>query len=137
MTLFDWLKEITYIKSPWKKFNSLEKETYSPYMIHRYISMYEPYIDIANVVQRINPKEKEKIYKLYLNLLPKNQVYLNYIKSKKKNKVNSDLVEYISKYYECSLAEAEDYIYILGDKGVTDKLNKIGIEPKQIKKLLK
>lgn len=42
-TIFDWLKEITQYKSPWGSFSDEDKESFNSYMIHRYISMYEPY----------------------------------------------------------------------------------------------
>jgi hypothetical protein len=56
--------------------------------------------------------EKEKIYKFYCEFLPKKSVYSKYIKGTK-TKVNEDLLQYISKYYECSFREAEEYITLL------------------------
>jgi hypothetical protein len=98
--------------------------------------MYEPYIEIVNYAQSIPQNDKEKIYQFYCDIIPKNNIWLKYIKSTKK-KINEDVLKYISEYYMVSFGEAEDYIYILGKNGVESILQKYGIEEKQIKKLIK
>jgi hypothetical protein len=47
------------------------------------------------------------------------------------------LVEYVAKHFECSLGEAEEYIDILRKNGVRSVLYKMGVEDKEIDKLLK
>jgi hypothetical protein len=69
-------------------------------------------------------------------MIPKRKVFLKYIGSKKK-KPNVELAEYVAKYFNCSLGEADEYIDILRPYGVTGILYKMGIEDKEIKKLLK
>ncbi len=59
----------------------------------------------------------------------KKQFFQKYIKTTKKSP-SKDIVEQISKYYECSLGEAEEYTYILGNKGIQEILNKLGYESK-------
>ena len=70
-SIFDWLKEICYIKSDWNKFSNEQLKTFEPYMINRFLSMNEDYTELVNYVQAIPYSEKEKYYKLYCNLLPK------------------------------------------------------------------
>ena len=63
MSIFDWLKEITYNKSPWNSFTEEDKESFNPYMISRFLSMSKDYIELVNYVQNIPYTEKEKYYK--------------------------------------------------------------------------
>lgn len=136
MTIFDWLKQITSEKKSWASFTENQQESFNSYMIHRFVSMYEPYVEVANIGQSIPYPEKEKTYKFYCNMLPKKNVFLKYIKSSKK-KPSKDLLQYIANFYVVSLGEAEDYVYLLKKEGIEYVLEKSGIEPKQIKKLLK
>ena len=136
VTLFDWLKEITGTKKHWSSFNEDDQKQFNPYMVHRYISMYEPYIEVVNFAQLLPQNDKEKIYKFYCTMIPKNNIWLKYIKGSKK-KPNETILKYIADYYTISLGEAEDYIYILKKEGINHILEKSGVDEKEIKKLLK
>ena len=48
MTIFDWMKQVTYIRDPWHTFSDEDKESFNIYMLHKVISMHEPYIELAN-----------------------------------------------------------------------------------------
>ena len=85
MTLFDFLNEITFNKRDWSTFTEDQKESFNPYMIHRYVSMYYKYVDIANVAQKLPINEKEKIYNIYKTMLPKKKMFLKYVKKQSKN----------------------------------------------------
>ncbi len=136
MNLFDWLNEITYTKRDWNSFTEDEQSSFSPYIVHRYVSMYYGYVDIANIAQKLPMTESEKIYTIYKTMLPKKKMFLKYIKSKNK-KGNKELLQYISEYFKCSFREANSYITILKNKGVKSILEEMGINEKEIKKLLK
>jgi len=136
MTIFDWLKEITYNKSKWESFTEEDKKSFEPYMIHRFLSMNPEYIEFVNLVQTFPYTDKEKIYSIYLYMIPKNNMFFKYIKSSKKKKQES-LLKHIANYFECSFGEAEEYIDILRETGVKSILTKLGIEEKEQKKLLK
>jgi len=136
MTIFDFFKQVTTDKKPWSSFTEDEKKAFNPYMLHKIVSMTEAYIEVANMGQSLPYTDKEKIYKFYCELLPKKSVYSKYIKGTK-TKLNEDLLGYISKFYECSFREAEEYIQLLRKEDMYDILNRYGIEDKDIKKLLK
>lgn len=136
MTIFDWLKEITYNKSPWNSFTEEDKESFNPYMIHRFLSMNPDYVDFVNTVQTIPYTSKERIYNIYLYTIPKRDMWLKYIKSTK-TKRQEAMLRYIATYYECSLGEAEEYVDILRDNGIKIILKQLGVDDKEIKKLLK
>lgn len=136
VTIFDWLKEITGTKKQWSSFSEDDQKQFNPYMVHRYISMYEPYIEVANFAQTLPQNDKEKIYQFYCSMIPKNNVWLKYVKGSKK-KLNEKILKCIADYYTISLGEAEDYIYILKKEGIEHILEKSGVDEKEIKKLLK
>ena len=136
MNLFDWLNEITYTKRDWDSFTEDEQSSFSPYIVHRYVSMYYGYIDIANIAQKLPMTESEKIYTIYKTMLPKKKMFLKYIKNQNK-KNYKDITEYVAAYFECSLGEAEHYIDIIQKVGVQDILFKMGVDEKKTKKLLK
>ncbi len=69
-------------------------------------------------------------------MIPKNKVFLKYIKSRTK-KQPAILVEHVAKYFECSLGEAEEYIDILREHGVRRVLYDMGVDEKEAKKLMK
>jgi hypothetical protein len=136
MTIFDWLKEITTTKKPWSSFTEDQQESFNSYMVHRFVSMYEGYTEVANYGQRIPYPEKEKTYKYYCHMLPKKNVFLKYVKGSRK-KPSEKLLHHIADHYTISLGEAEDYIYILKKEGIEMILERAGIDDKEIKKLLK
>ena len=136
MNLFDWLNEITYTKRDWDSFTEDEQSSFSPYIVHRYVSMYYGYIDIANIAQKLPMTESEKIYTIYKTMLPKKKMFLKYIKNQNK-KNYKDITEYVAEYFECGLGEAEHYIDIIQKVGVQDILFKMGVDEKKTKKLLK
>jgi heterodisulfide reductase subunit B len=136
MKIFDWLNQITYDKQPWNSFTEEDKKSFEPYMIHRFLSMNPDYIEFVNLVQTFPYTDKEKIYNIYLYMIPRKKMFLKYIKSSTKKR-QEKLLGYVASYYECSLGEANEYIDILRENGVKDILNKIGVDEKEQKKLLK
>jgi hypothetical protein len=135
-TLFEWLNEITVTKTLPENFSEESWDTFNSYMIHRYLSMYIDYIDIVNYVQKISPQNKKQIYSIYREMIPKQKVWLKYIKSQTPKK-NAELVDYVAEYFECSLGEADHYIDILREAGVRGILWKMGIDEKEQNKLVK
>ena len=135
MNLFDWLNEITYTKRDWSSFTEEQQSTFSPYIVHRYVSMYMGYIDVANIVQKLPMTESEKVYTVYKTLLPKKKMFLKYIKNQNK-KNYQELSTYITEYFECSLREANQYIDILG-KSSEEILWSMGVGEKESKKIIK
>jgi len=59
MKLWDWLNQITYEKKSWSSFTEDQQASFNPYMVHRFVSMYNGYIDIANIAQKIPLNYKE------------------------------------------------------------------------------
>lgn len=134
--IFGWIDEIMVKKSPVDSFSEEDWKQWNSYMIHRFVSQHEPYIEVANLMQRMPPQNVKEMYSAYVNLLPKKKVWSKYIKSKAP-KVNGDLLSNISTYFGVNTKEASDYINILGKDKVKQILTDMGFEKKEITKLLK
>ena len=134
--IFDWLQHITLYKTPASEFTDNDWEKFNSYMVHRFVSMHVYYVEIADYAQSMLPNMKKQIYNFYKEMLPKKKVWLQYVKSKTET-VNKDLVEDIAKYYEVGTSDALSYIAIMTKKELSQILNNMGKDNKEVKKLLK
>jgi hypothetical protein len=134
--LWGWLNEITLYKTPVENISEESWDKWNSYVITRYVSMDIRYIELANYIQTIPYDNKHQIYQIYREMIPKSKVFLKYLKSRTKKKP-ATLVEYVAKYFECGLGEAEEYIDILREHGVQRILHDMGLDDKEIKKLSK
>ena len=136
MNLFDWLKEINYKKSPVDSFTDKDWDEFNAYMVHRFLSMNSDYLELVNEVQSLPPTDKKQIYSIYREYIPKNNKWNKYIKSTLKQR-NKDLIQYLTNYFQLSTREVKEYLKFLGNEEVIKILSQLGIEDKEIKKLLK
>ena len=136
MTLFDWLKELTSKKRDWDSFSDKERESFNPYMVNRFLSMHEPFIELVNYVQTIPYTEKQKYYTVYCQLLPKKNVWLKYIKSKMKQPT-VELISAIADIMECSRREAANAVMVLDNDHLEEVLYKAGYQDKEVAKMFK
>ena len=136
MTLFDWLKELTGKKRDWDSFSDKERESFNPYMVNRFLSMHEPFVELVNYVQTIPYTEKQKYYTVYCQLLPKKNVWLKYIKSKMKQPTK-ELVSAIAQIMECSQREAINAVITLDNDHLEEVLYKAGYQSNEVVKMFK
>jgi len=134
--IWDWLKQINNIKADPNSFSDKDWELWNSYMVHRFISMNRDFLPIVNEVQTIPPQNKKEIYTIYREFIPKNNKWNKYIKSSVKQP-NSDLIIKLSDILECSKSEAKTYLNILESDELIHILNRVGIDNKELKKLLK
>ena len=136
MTVFNWLEEITVKKTPSSQFSQEDWDDWNSYMVHRFLSMNISYIDIVNVAQRFHPTDKKGLYNFYKEILPKKKIWNKYVKNQ--NKIDfKELSKIIAGYLELGVDEAKSYIPILNKDGVKNILTSMGLETKEIKKLIK
>jgi hypothetical protein len=134
--IWGWLEQITLIKSPVSSFSNKEWEEWNSYMIHRFLSMNQNYLETVNVAQRFNPQDKSKIYDFYKEFIPRKKTWSKYIKNQFKVP-NKELIEKLSLYYGVSKREANDYIPLMVKSELLQILSEMGINEKDAKKLLK
>ena len=142
MTLFDHLSNITDKKTSWDSLTDSDKKSFSPYMINRFLSMNSNYIEMVNEFQKytIGQLDAREVYKLYSDVLPKQKQFNKYIKGKKTDKYNSELVELLSKHYQISEKESTEYLDHYFDNRLDtlkSVIKKYGKTDKEIDKLLK
>jgi hypothetical protein len=94
------------------------------------------YIELVNYIQKIPHDKKHQIYSIYREMIPKRKVWLKYVGAKKKTQ-NKTVAEYVAKYFECGIGEAEEYMDILREEGVRGILYRMGVDDKEADKLLK
>ncbi len=144
-SLFDHIKSLTqepYDPKYWDNLSEGDKKTLSPYMIHRFISMNPDWVEIANLFQQYSyDLSPEIVYKLYADTLPKSRIFLRYIKGKKADTFEKELVNLLCKDMQISKKEAIEYlkIYFVYPGGMDELkyiISKYGKTEKQIKKLL-
>ena len=136
MTVFNWLNEITVKKPPSSQFSQEDWDGWNSYMVHRFLSMNISYIDVVNAAQRFQPTDKKGIYNFYKDFLPKKKIWNKYIKNKNK-KDSKELSKIIANYLELGINEANSYIPLLNKGEIDNILKRIGLEEKEIKKLIK
>ena len=134
--IFDWLNHITLYKTPSTEFTDNDWENFNSYMVHRFISMNVYYVEIADYAQSMLPNMKKEIYNFYKEMIPKNKTYLKYVKQQTKG-YSKDLLEKVADYYEVGIREARSYIAVMKKNELTQILGEMGLEDKEIKKLLK
>lgn len=134
MTLFDFLNEITYSKRPWEQFTEDEQSEFNIFMINRFISMNQDYIDVVQLIQSHPTLSPKLVYKYYCDLLPKRKSFFRYIKSQSKHE--PEVIKSIAEYYQCSTREAKDYITLIDKQQLQNVINlrEPGKKPKKNKK---
>jgi len=142
-SLFDHLSFITDKKRKWETLSELDRKSFSPYLINRWLSQTPELIEYVDMFQRytIGLLEPRDVYKLYYDFLPKKKFFSKYVKGKKQETVNEELVTIIKDHLQVSETEAIEYTEILKiqekDHIFKELLIRYGKDEKEIKKLLK
>lgn len=136
MTIFDWLEQITYHKKPWNQFTEDDKSSFNPFMINRFISMKEDYIDLVNLIGKYQYLPNNKLYDFYCNVLPQTKTFFRYIKAKKKS-YNPKAIEKLAVFFKVSTREIKDIYPSLTKQEIENIFQSIGLLDKEIKQLLK
>ena len=139
MTIFDWIGEILVNKKPWDSFSEEEQKTFNAFIINRWLSMDAEFIEIVNYFQKyaIGTLEPREVYKWYSDFLPRGKRFNKYIKSKKKKKYDSILIEMLCIYFQCSKKETEEYLELIDKDELKTILTMYGIDKNKIKRMIK
>jgi hypothetical protein len=92
--------------------------------------MKEEYIEAANIIQKYNMTPKA-VYEFYCEILPKRKVFLKYVKGSKK--YDTDKLELLSEYLQCSQRELKDSMHLFSDDEIKEISNQIKGESKRKK----
>ena len=135
MTLFDWVNEVKTKKRKWDSFSDVDKKTFNPYMIHRFLSMNQNYIELVNDFQKYWTLEPRDVYKWYCDVLPIKRSFDKYIKAKKVETYPNWVIDILCKYFNESKNHISEYLYLIAQDELKTILEMYGTEPKEIKKL--
>lgn len=135
-TLFEHLSGLKELKVSWESLSEMDKKTFEPFMINRFLSMDIDNVEIINMLQqyKLSPRE---YYKIYLEILPKKRTFSKYIKGEADDKYNKNILQYLCKYYQVSKSQVIEYMEFMSDDDIVNIIKKYGIEDKQIRKWLK
>jgi len=139
MTIIDWINQVLVHKKHWNEFTEDEQKKFSPFIINRWLSMDEDFIEVINYFQKysiglLSPRE---VYEFYRNFLPKGKRFNKYIKGKKKKSYDKELIDIVKNHFECSKIEIKEYLELISKEELENILSKYGTEPKKIRKLIK
>ena len=123
----------------WNEFTEDEQKKFSPFIINRWLSMDKDFLEIVNFFQKysIGTLESREVYKWYCDMLPKGKRFNKYIKGKKDKKYNAELIDMMTKHFECSKSQVKDYLDLIAKNELIEILEKYGMNEKTIKRLLK
>ena len=137
-SLFDHINQIKKTQNPnyWDTLSKEDKKTWSNYMVHKFLSMNMNLVDIINELQKYNLEPKD-LYKLYTNLLPKDNRFYKYVKGRNEMQHPQWLINLIATHMKSSKKEAYDAVemYMLTEGGMLELgeiCRKYGVEPKKI-----
>ena len=139
MTIFDWINQMLVTKKHWDEFTEDEQKKFSPFIINRWLSMDNEFIEIVNYFQKyaIGTLEPREVYKWYCNVLPKGKRFNKYIKSKRDKKYDKELIEIISKHFESSKLQIKDCLDLIDKEELKSILEMYGLDKQKIKRLCK
>ena len=140
--IFEHFSGLTDKKVSWDKLTEADKKSFSVYIVNRWLSMNMDFIELINEFQKytIGQLSTAETYKLYYDILPKQKQFNKYIKGKKAEKYNPELVELLSKHFLVSEKEAIEYLDIYSESSldpVKEIVKKYGKTDKEITKLFK
>ena len=139
MTIIDWMNQLLVHKKNWDEFTESDQKKFSPFIINRWLSMDKEFLEVVNAFQKyaIGTLEPREVYKWYCDVLPKGKRFNKYIKGKKDKKYNKELIDILSKHFECSKLQIKDYLELIDKEEIKYILQMYGLDKKTIKRLCK
>lgn len=138
--IFDHLNNLTIGKDKtyYKNLTEKERKDYNLFMLQRYISMDKRFTNFISFIDKyvFNCYDKDMYNKLMMKVLPNERIYFQYIKKNKSEKIDKLIIELLSKKFEISQREAEEYIQYLDNKDIVELLRSYAVEEKIIKKYI-
>ena len=139
MTIIDWVNQVLVHKKSWNEFPEEEQKKFSSFIINRFLSMDEEFIEVVNMFQKysIGTLEPREVYKWYSDFLPKGKRYNKYIKGKKDTKYDPELLNIMCIHFECSKLQTKEFLQLISKENLKELLLMYGIDNKKIRKFIK
>lgn len=141
-SVFDHAKHIRQTRNPdyYTELSDDDKKTFNHFMILRILSMDENLVeDMAFLYKYLDKIPSPQFYQLLIGIVPKDYGYYPWVKFRVM-KHNKELLSYISKRFQISTYQANDYVNILlmdnaGQEELNNILKAFGLEDKELEAL--
>ena len=139
MTIIDWMNQLLIHKKPWNSFSEIDQKSFNSYIINRWLSMDEEFIEVVDYFQKyaIGTLEPREVYKWYSDFLPRGKRFNKYIKSKLDKKYDPSLIDIICKHFECSKLQSKEILQLIDKEELKEILGMYGLDNKKIRKFIK
>jgi hypothetical protein len=125
-SLFDYLGWLTYDKKEWKDLTYEQQKGFNVYIVNKFLSMDLYLCEAINQMQEYTlSMEKELVWKIYSTILPKERLYLKYIKAEPIAGINEKDIPVFIKHFKCTEKQAIEYIQLLTKKGLEEEIKNI------------
>lgn len=114
-SVFDHVKHIRQVQDPNYYINMSEddRKSFNHFMILKALAMDDKLVeDMAQLFQIFDKIPSAQFYQLLINLVPRNNFFTPWIKSKVM-KHSKDLLGYVAKRFQVSKYQANDYVNLL------------------------
>lgn len=109
---FEFLNQISFTKNP-NFYNDETSRDWNSWMVLRYLSMDESLLPLVNSIQEFQSVlDGQQMYTFLCQVIPKKKRFFRYIKGSKQ--ASDSTLSWVSRLYNCSKKEAQEYIDILG-----------------------
>ena len=137
MTIIDWMNQLLVHKKHWNEYSEDEQKKFSPFIINRWLSMDNEFIEIVNYFQKyaIGTLEPREVYKWYCDILPKGKRFNKYIKGKRAKKYDKELIDIITNHFECSKLQTKQHLELIDKEELKSILEMYGTDKTKIKRL--
>ncbi len=134
---FDFINNI-YKKVKWDSYTDAEQKSFNVFIINKALSMNLEFTDIISQLQYLTyVMPNSAIYRMYCDILSKPKSFAPFIKSKKSETYNEQLISILQNHFKISQREIYLYLDILSENEIISILKMYGINDKDIKKLTK
>ncbi|MEO6306147.1 MAG: hypothetical protein ABIP51_23570, partial [Bacteroidia bacterium] len=121
-----YINWLTYDKKPWAELTHEQKKGFNVFIVNRFLSMDLYLCEAINAMQEYTlSMDKEIVWKVYLQLLPKEKLYLKYIKPEKIEGLEERDISLFIKHFNCREEVAIEYLQLLKKKGLENEIENI------------
>lgn len=114
LSIIDFIKFLTTDKKKWEELSIQDQKAFQPYIVNRWLSMDLYLCEAINELQQYTiGMDKDVVWRLLYEVLPKQRVQINYIKAKKENSFTENELDCFKKYFFVSERECEEYLDFL------------------------
>lgn len=125
-SLFDYLAWLTVDKKEWSELTKEEQKGFNVFIVNRFLSMEFAFTEAINEMQEYTMSmPKEYVWRVYHAILPKQKIYFNYIKASKIEGILEEDIIIFVQHFKCTETQAIEYLKLLLDKGLEEKINEI------------